>query len=435
MRPFRFLHTADLHLGTPFQGLSRRVSDDWLRRVQSASYQVFQRIVDVALRERVDFVTVAGDLFDTEQAPMAVRFELRRGFERLAAHGVAVFVCHGNHDPLTSPHPLPWPDSVTVFPAAPVFPPPGYKVPSAWLRLAGGVRVQVAGFSYGQAELRTPMATLFERDPRADFAIALYHGTVGPSAGHAPHCPASEADLVARGFDFWGLGHIHQPMLIRRRKPTVLYAGNPQGRHIREQGPRGCWVVDVDEAGEVRPVFVDTSAVRWCRVEVDVTGIADLAGVLDCTARSLRDLAERERAGAASAAGCGCLVDLAWRGTTPVHASLLDEETRQALVDEACAGLEADLCVVRESVCTQPPVDLDKLRDSREFVGEWLRLAEAYRRDVSRLRAELGPLLTDVFHAGNGLDLRTLPDSELLELLEEAQRLLLQYLGEEEVAR
>ena len=101
MNAFRFLHTADLHLGTPFSGLAKQLPQEWLRRVQAASYKAFDRIVDIALEERVDFVTVAGDLFDSTRVPMAVQFELARGFERLRGADIRVFVSHGNHDPST----------------------------------------------------------------------------------------------------------------------------------------------------------------------------------------------------------------------------------------------------------------------------------------------------------------------------------------------
>ncbi|MDY6225871.1 MAG: DNA repair exonuclease, partial [Veillonella caviae] len=59
MQPFRFIHCGDLHLGAPFQyvmGMSRTVD----RTVAESTYVAFQRIVDMAVRERVQAFIISG---------------------------------------------------------------------------------------------------------------------------------------------------------------------------------------------------------------------------------------------------------------------------------------------------------------------------------------------------------------------------------------
>ena len=60
---FRFLHCADLHIGSAFTGLSRRIPalDGVLSR---APFLAWHNTVETAIREKVDFVLIAGDCFD-----------------------------------------------------------------------------------------------------------------------------------------------------------------------------------------------------------------------------------------------------------------------------------------------------------------------------------------------------------------------------------
>ena len=63
----RFIHAADLHIGAPFRGL-RALSPRWADRLMDAIPQAWDRVVDAAVRNDVDFVVIAGDIFDTARA-------------------------------------------------------------------------------------------------------------------------------------------------------------------------------------------------------------------------------------------------------------------------------------------------------------------------------------------------------------------------------
>lgn len=421
MNAFRFLHTADLHLGTPFRGLARQIPAEWLRQVQSASYKVFDRIVDIALAEQVDFVTVAGDLFDSVRVPMAVQFELARGFERLRAAGIRAFVSHGNHDPLGRARPLSWPDNVTVFAAAPVVLAPEYRVPSTVFALRG-THIQVSGFSYGQSEVYQSLANHFERAPAADFALGLYHGVVGQAGDHANYCATRLEDLLRSNFDFWGLGHIHKSAVLRSHSPAVVYPGNPQGRHVKEEGERGCLIVSVDERGRVEMETRVTSTVVWRVLETDISGIQDLGHAVQTVLQSVRE--------AATGAGAAYVARVIVTGVTALHQDLSAQSEFESTLEQEL--LNASLPVLLEDVVirTRPPVDIDVLVESSEFIGEFLRGVRVYQEDAQAARRFLKPLLGEVFHDGHALSFDQLSDAEIQELLAAAQSLVLQYVGE-----
>ena len=56
------------------------------------------------------------------------------------------------------------------------------------------------------------------------------------------------AELTAKGYDYWALGHVHEHAVLQQ-SPWVVFSGNLQGRHIRETGPRGAVLVTADETG------------------------------------------------------------------------------------------------------------------------------------------------------------------------------------------
>ncbi len=421
MNAFRFLHTADLHLGTPFSGLAKQLPQEWLRRVQTASYKAFDRIVDIALEERVDFVTVAGDLFDSTRVPMAVQFELARGFERLRDADIRVFVSHGNHDPLGRVRPLAWPDNVTVFAAMPPVPAPDYRVPSTVFTIRD-TRVQVSGFSYGQSEIYQSLAAHFERDATADFALGLYHGAVGQAGDHANYCATRLEDLMRRNFDFWGLGHIHKPAVLRPHSPAVVYPGNPQGRHVKEEGERGCLIVSVDRSGRVEMKTRVTSTVVWRVLETDISGIHDLGQAVQSVLRSVRE--------AAAGAGAAYVVRVIVKGVTALHRDLGAQTEFESTLEQEVMNASLPVLLEGVEIKTRPPVDIDVLAGSSEFIGEFLRSVRVYREDAQAARRFLKPVLNEVFHDGHDLSLDRLSDEEIRELLEAAQSLVLQYVGE-----
>ena len=88
--------------------------------------------------------------------------------------------------------------------------------------------------------------------------------------------PCTLADLRAREYHYWALGHIHSRETLCRDDPWVVFPGNLQGRHARETGPKGCMLVTVDDRHEVvaaEPRWLDV--VRWETCPLDAGGARD----------------------------------------------------------------------------------------------------------------------------------------------------------------
>lgn len=261
----RFVHAADLHLDSPLGGLG-----GWPKApeiIRRATFEAFSRIVSLCIQERVDFLALAGDLFDQKDRSVRARVFLADQLARLEQAGVRVFVVHGNHDPLSTGKGLVLPPSVKVFGGD------WEEVPL--LDARGQVRCRIQGVSYPQEAVRENLAKRFvRRGP--ELTVGLLHTNVGSHSGHANYAPCTASDLAAAGLDYWALGHVHtRAELLLDSGGVAVYPGNPQGRHVRELGPRGCMLVEVEGRRSERR-FVPLDPVRWLKLELDLAELEAL---------------------------------------------------------------------------------------------------------------------------------------------------------------
>jgi DNA repair protein SbcD/Mre11 len=238
---FRFLHAADFALHEPIVALLDAPPP--LRELLiDAPYQAAAQVISKAIEERVDFVVLSGDLVDLKLAtPRALAFLLEQ-FQRLDAHGIAVYWAGGRQDP-----PQDWP---------------------AIARLPKSVQV----FSSLEAE----ELSHFRGDrPVANLIGRSWHGTTLPHIGKRVSdsdglttvvvaCGQGDADeLTQQEVDYWALGGRPQRQSLGTAHRIVHYPGSPQGRSLEECGPHGCTLVHVASDRSLRTQFISTDAVRW----------------------------------------------------------------------------------------------------------------------------------------------------------------------------
>ncbi|MBU7321046.1 metallophosphoesterase family protein [Paenibacillus oleatilyticus] len=382
-RGFRFIHAADLHLDSPFRGLSG-LPDALRERVKASTFTALERLVDLAVREQVDFIVVSGDIYDAKDRSLRAQLRFQQALETLAGHGVPAFVVHGNHDPLHDGYSakLRWPDTVKVFGSD--------AVESVIVRGRDGEPVaRVSGISFGRSAVTDNLTPGYVRHNDGLYHIGILHTNVDGDAGHDNYAPCSLRDLTGGRVDYWALGHIHSRRVLHER-PWVVYPGNLQGRHVRETGPRGCYVVDVAAGGETQLRFQPLDDVRWQVRELSIAGLE--------TEQQLKDALEEElEAACAAADGRAVLARLSLTGRGPLHAVMRRGEWLAGLVSALReSGGEA---VWIESIedRTGAAVSREDLVAKPGFLGDLLRLASEAGESPERLSAfaeeALAPLI------------------------------------------
>jgi exonuclease SbcD len=263
--PFTFAHAADLHLDSPFKGLTK-VPAAVRERLRESTFAALRGLLEVVRRDKVDFVVLAGDLFDAADRSLRAQLRLQRALGEMTAIGTQVFVVHGNHDPESGRQAkLDWPQGVHVFGSG------GVECVPAYTR-NGELAAHVYGISYPTAAVTDNLAHRFKVKEGAPFHIALLHANVDGDPSHDNYAPCKLEELVAAGFQYWALGHVHDRRTLHEY-PHVVYPGNLQGRSIRETGSKGVYVVSVTDMGSMDMRFRDVADVIWQEISVSIEGI------------------------------------------------------------------------------------------------------------------------------------------------------------------
>ena len=295
----RFLHAADLHLDSPLRGLDRYPGAP-VERLRGATRRALEWLVDRALAEPVDFVLLAGDVYDRDWQDFHTGLFFREQMVRLDRAGIPVFMVQGNHDAQgVISRQLPLPANCHVFSSR-----------AAQTERLDGLACAIHGRSFRDRVEDADLVPSYPDPVPGWFNIGLLHTSLTGRAGHDPYAPTDLAALTAKGYDYWALGHVHARELVAE-SPRIVFPGNLQGRHANETGPKGCELVSVS-AGRIEAEFVPLDSVRWGQVTLDLDGIDRLEG-----------LAEPFRAGLAPLlAGAGDrlhAVRVNLRGCTPLH--------------------------------------------------------------------------------------------------------------------
>ncbi|EBF5107871.1 exonuclease SbcCD subunit D [Listeria monocytogenes] len=253
MKEIQFLHMADLHLDSPFIGLST-LPQPLFSAIQESTFQSLERITTVAIKEAVDFVLIAGDIYDSEDQSVRAQARFAKEMKRLEAANIPVFMIHGNHDFIEKhKEKLALPSNVHVF---------SEQVEIMSHKTATGVSVNIYGFSYNERHIRSSRVGEYKIQGDADFHIALLHGSeVSSSEEHDVYAPFRVQEISKKGFDYWALGHIHKRQLLAE-SPSIYYPGNIQGRNRKESGEKGASIVTLSEASTTID-FIGTSPIIW----------------------------------------------------------------------------------------------------------------------------------------------------------------------------
>ena len=340
MTSFSFIHAADIHLDSPLSGLSVYEGAP-VELLRNAPRAAFSNLIDEAIREHVDFMVIAGDLYDGTWKDFNTGLFFAGEMGRLKREKIPVFIAHGNHDAeseLTKQ--LTLPDNVTVF-----------STRKAETKPLEHLSVVLHGRSFRDAKTEENLAIDYPPVVPNCFNIGVLHTAVEGHAAHALYAPCSLSDLTNKGYDYWALGHVHEHKILSE-VPLVAFSGNLQGRHIRETGPRGALLVTVENnKPTVERLFVDT--VRWHRIEIDAGAANSLQDVV-LLARDRLETLLRE-----GADGRPLATRVVFTGRSRAHGELFGLETqlRQEILAAANTLGDNELWIEKVILDTTPELD------------------------------------------------------------------------------
>jgi len=408
---FKFIHCSDLHIDSPFKGFSS-VEHSLVEILRQSTYQAFQNIVELALKEEVEAVLIAGDIYDGAEKSLEAQLKFRRGLQKLSDAEIDTFIVHGNHDPLDSwSASLEWPERVHVF--------SGTQVECIPVEKNGVVKAYIHGISYPQRDVRENLAQKFSRGNGEGFAVGLLHSNVGHQPGHDNYAPCSMDDLIAGEMDYWALGHIHRFHVLRESNPAVVYSGNSQARHMRESGEKGCCLVTLNENTVPLIQFIPIDAVRYIQGDVDLSGTITLEEVIHIVRSKCEYFADQTKQR-------DVFIDLSLNGRTQVHSELQRGDTLQGLQGEIRTYFQGRTPSIwlNLKLDTAGIYDVESLREGKDFIADLVNLfdVEGKRESFEDLKEVLKP----AFETWQGKKyLCDLSDEEIKGFLAQAKSLCL----------
>lgn len=419
MKPFSFVHAADLHLDSPFTGITAQ-SDEIGKVLYTATFKAFENLLDLCIEKRVDFLLLSGDVYDSADRSLRAQLCFRDGLARLSASGIQSFIVHGNHDPLDGwSSSIDWPDGVHIF--------SGDEVESIFFTKAGEQTAVINGISYAHQDEQRNLARHFQRSNNRLFHIGLLHCNAEHNKEHAQYAPCDLDDLKDTGMDYWALGHVHKRDILSE-SPLIVYSGNTQGRNIRETGERGCYLVNVDSMGHPHLEFHPIDAARWHLRNISIDALSTI-NELDDTLSELCCSMRDESNGLPVFAriilsGRGKLYD-ELRIAEAIH-ELAERAREQGLSESPIVWVEKI-----ESAC-RPDIDIEERKKIPDLLGDVLRISEELRA-APYLSEILADTLKNLYkHTKAKKFLEPFDDETLRDLLDDAERFCVDRLGESE---
>lgn len=246
----RFLHLADCHLGYRQYGRNERFND---------FSKAFYAVMDVAVAEQVDFVVLAGDLFQKRSIDALTLSHAMRGLEKLQRAGIPCLAVEGNHELAYFNESIGWMRFLaerellvlldTTFDEGKPLLQPYTKRNGAYVDVKPGLRVY--GLRYYGSSTASAVANIGGALAEADstgveYTIFIAHtGIEGVLAGEAGGLTHRELAPLRPHVNYLALGHVHKPFDF---DGWIYNPGSPETCSMTEAAwpERGYYLVDVD---------------------------------------------------------------------------------------------------------------------------------------------------------------------------------------------
>lgn len=380
----KILHAADVHLDSPLQKLGSYEGAP-VDLVRGASRRALANMVQLAIDEQVDLVVIAGDLYDGDWRDQNTGLYFVSQASRLVNAGIPLVVIRGNHDAannMTSSLPLPAnPDGSEIM----------MRSDRVDLREFPDLGIAVHGRSFQTRAVTENLAASYPSPIGGVCNLGLLHTSLTGAEGHDPYSPCTPVQLSDMQYDYWALGHIHARANhgLDDAAP-IVFSGNIQGRHIREAGPKGCMIVDVDDRHRCQPTFRELDEVRWELCELDVSAFQHRDEIFDAYQQWLADRLPR--------VGERLLVSrVRLIGASELHFELRRDQARLRASLQATAAAYGSEQVWLEDVrvrCTEPStgsaaIEMEGPLESLASVIQELR---SDQDSANTIREELGDL-------------------------------------------
>jgi DNA repair exonuclease SbcCD nuclease subunit len=267
LKPFSFVHAADLHLGYSQYGLEARRQD---------FDNAFVEVVNKTIELKPDFMIIAGDLFHQARPSNITLENTIRSFKRLKDAGIPVLTVDGSHDsaPNTVTGTILYPlDSAGLIRYLP------RHSGACWSKKECCYVYGIPNFHNKHKTEEALPKFMAENPPTPQdkvYNIFVFHGALDLPSVKPPYIEAEiSPDQLPKGFDYYAAGHVHERYLSKFKTGTLAYSGCTETADYREaKNQKGFIHITVNEKGELNTNSVELSSTRrFIIFEQDFSGM------------------------------------------------------------------------------------------------------------------------------------------------------------------
>jgi DNA repair protein SbcD/Mre11 len=277
----RFIHTSDIHLGKSY-----RSSGCDAKRYQDF-FTTFAAIVTDAVRERVDFVLIGGDLFHTGQILPKTFARTIEILQPLKDAGIPCLAVEGNHDWIHRRDSVSWMEALSQLGYISLLrpgrtPEGGYRFDPFDPETGTGGHIEISGVNvYGLGYIGSQAGSHVQRICDAvstDLNILLFHvGVWSYSPVEIGNIHPDEALPLSECFHYVALGHGHKPYIVKtpEGQPYAFNPGSPDCVNFGEERyDKGYYLVTLQDK-KPSHIFRESSPRPMFVVTVDLDGSAN----------------------------------------------------------------------------------------------------------------------------------------------------------------
>jgi len=304
LKPFSFVHVADLHLGYEQYNLAVRRED---------FDRAFSEVVDKTIELKPDFMIISGDLFHHARPLNTTLERAITNFRRLKEVGISVLAVDGSHDAApnvmtgTILNPL---DSAGLV----------YYLPRHEKACWEDENCYVYGIPNFRTRERTEknLPAFYElKQPMPHpnvFNIFVFHMLLDIpeiTRGHLKFIAEARPEYISDGFNYYAGGHIHTPWQLRFKKGMLVYSGSTETVTYEDADvEKGFYHVEVSQSGDFDMYRIKLESPRCFKIlERDYTGLTPQK-ITELTVETVREADEP-----------GAVIVPVLKGTLPVEST------------------------------------------------------------------------------------------------------------------
>lgn len=361
---FSFIHAADIHLDSPLRGLEQYEGAP-VEQIRGAVRRAFENLVELCINEKIAFLLISGDIYDGDWKDYNTGLFFARQMARLHQHKIRVFIINGNHDAESQmTKQIRLPNNVKQF---------STMHPETFL--LEDLHVAIHGQGYQTRAVTDDLSKQYPDLVNGYLNIGMLHTSANGRVGHENYAPCNVEDLIAKGYDYWALGHIHKREILHEQ-PWIIFPGNIQGRHIKETGDKGCTLVRVED-GKIQHIqHISLDVLRFSICEINLTGLVTLEEVFEKIKASLQTEYENRD-------GKLVVVRIVMTGISTLHSELVmnKEEITNNIRVLAMEIANQDIWIEKVKVHTHPKHSSDEIGQDPSIQAVLSYIDELYEND------------------------------------------------------